>query len=306
LHHAVAHLAEHAGALGPGGWIVRLAEPAFTVAAVGTAAALAKLLGAALLGRPASDAVRGARAAPWPARIATGVGAAAVIVLSVRPQSLAPLIDAGRVVWGLGPGDARADLTAWSGDPFTIATALATIVGGVVAYRVAAALDLDAGALPAWASWDRIVTAAATRLYRVVLGATRPREASLDDVTRRAWQRWWTGQEAGPAEAVTPAAPRPERGPVGVRLVDRLARAFAPLAAWTRRIDASGRLREPGEGPGAGARDDARAAARDRWVRSNRSRIERLARDIGLDVGWVVAAALAFVLALALGTPGAG
>lgn len=306
LHHAVAHLAEHAGALGSGGWIVRLAEPAFTLAAVGTAAALAKLLGAALLGRPASDAVRSARPAPWPVRIATGAGAATVIVLSVRPQALGPLIDAGRVVWGLGPGDARADLTAWSTDPVTIATALATVAGGVVAYRIAAALDLDAGALPVWASWDRVVTAAATSLYRVMQGATRPRAAPLDGVVRRAWHRWRTSQDAGPAEVASPAAPRRERGPVGLRLVDRLARAFAPLAAWTRRIDASGRLREPGEGPGAGARDDARAAARDRWVRSNRSRIERLARDIGLDVGWVVAAALAFVLALALGAPGAG
>jgi formate hydrogenlyase subunit 3/multisubunit Na+/H+ antiporter MnhD subunit len=328
LHHALAHLAEHPGSLALAAWIVRAAEPAFSAAAVGTAAALAKLILPAWFGRPAGDGVLRAHRAAWPERAASGLGAAAIVALGLRPQALAPLIDAGRRAWGLGPGEAGADLTGWSADPRTAVLALATVVGGIVAYRVAEALRLDAERLPGWASWDRIGTTVALGLYRLTTGVARPHERPQAPVAGRAWRAWTGSAErrgplAGPVRRawrrwVAPAdeahgeertagavVPRPG-GPVGGRAIDRLATALTPLIAWTRRIDASGRLSEPRPGSPGASDDDVRAAARDRWVRANRTRIERLARDIGLDVGWVVAAALAFAAALALGMPGPG
>ena len=327
LHHALTHLAEHPGSLAAAGWIVQAADPLFTAAAVGTAAALAKLLLPALFGRPESEGVRRAHRAAWPERAASGLGAVAIVAVGLRPQALAPLIDAGRRAWGLGPGDAGADLTRWSADPATSAIALATVAGGIVAYRVAEALNLDARALPAWASWDRIATAVALGVYRLTTGVARPGAASDDPAVPRAWRRWtasagrraplaglvrrgwrgWTALGGGAREQRGARAELAGRGgPVGGRVLDRIATTFAPLLSWARRIDASGRLSEPRARPRLDADDDARAVARDRWVRANRTRIERLARDIGLDVGWVVAAAVALAVALALGMTGAG
>lgn len=328
LHHALAHLAEHPGSLAAAGWIVQAAEPLFTAAAVGTAAALAKLLLPALFGRPASEGVRRAHRAAWPERAASGLGAVAIVALGLRPQALAPLIDAGRRAWGLGPGDAGADLTGWSADPATMAMALATVAAGVVAYRLAEALRLDTDRLPAWASWDRIATAVALGLYQLTTGVEPARAGPDDSVARRAWRSWTAsarrrgplarlGARLGRAWTAAGGAVDPRRrgargelaapeGPVGHRLLDRIAATLEPLLTWARRIDASGRLSEPRARPRLAADDDERALARDRWVRANRSRIERLARDIGLDVGWVVAAAVAFAAALVLAGPGAG
>jgi formate hydrogenlyase subunit 3/multisubunit Na+/H+ antiporter MnhD subunit len=328
LHHALTHLAEHPGSLAAAGWIVRAADPLFTAAAVGTAAALAKLLLPALFGRPTSEGVLHAHRPAWPERAASGLGAVAIVALGLQPRAMAPLIDAGRRAWGVGPGDAAADLTGWSGDPATLAIAVATVAGGIVAYRVADALRLDAGALPGWASWDRIATAVALGVYGLTTGVARPGAGADGSAAQRAWRRWttsagrrgplarlgarvrrgWTavGDEGARRRRGAHGEPSPPGGPVGERVLDRIATTLAPLLAWTRRIDASGRLSEPRAHPRLDADDDARAVARDRWVRANRTRIERLARDIGLDVGWVVAAALAFALALGLGMPGAG
>jgi formate hydrogenlyase subunit 3/multisubunit Na+/H+ antiporter MnhD subunit len=307
LHHALAHLAEHPGSLAAAGWIVPAAEPLFTAAAVGTAAALAKLLLPALFGRPGDEGVLRTHRAVWPERVASGLGAAAIVALGLRPQVLAPAIDAGRRAWGLGPGDAGPDLTGWSADPATLAMAGATVAGGIVAYRVAEALHLDARRLPAWTSWDRIATAAALAAYGLATGVAASGAGSDPSAARRAWRRWTAtvGADGTPRGAAR-AEDAGSGGPVGGRLLERIATTFAPLLAWARRIDASGRLSEPRPRPGPRTDDDARAVARDRWVRANRTRIERLARDIGLDVGWVVAAAVAFAAILVFAGPRAG
>lgn len=282
LHHAIEHAAEHGDAPG-----LALAERLFVLASIGTAAALAKLVAMAFFGRPRE--VRIVREASWRMRTAMATLAGAIVALGLRPQLAAAPIAAGLEALGMPTGEVAATLTGPLATVGDARLAVAALALGVALHLLAMRSGAYRLRVPAWLSLDALAVGA------VVGGATALRRLEHERVPRR---------PVGEAlrrrlEALLAAAHR--------RWAASESRLGNLLAIWSRRLDRSARLREPGDGVPWSARAIERSAGRllegdrDRWVRAARREIQRRSRDIGLALGAVILVWATLVVSLMVG-----
>ena len=328
IHHAIEHAAHHLADAGHGPAGLVTAERLFTLATVGTAAALAKLVIMTFLGRPRGATPRPATVAPWPMRAGMAGLAGAVLATSVWPHALAPVIAAGLREHGLPSAEVAAWLTAPRGQPRDVLVALGALAAGVAVHAVARRLRLYDHPPPAWASLDRIAVGAVVGGLAAARWAARQQEAwrtAMHDLAERERGAVATVHERSERRAAARA-----RGAGSWRVLpsaviaaiervraagDRALVAIARLGRWLdRRLDRSHWLHErptarvEDEGSRAAAAvaravQDASSAERDRMVRAARWEIQRRSRDIGLAVGIVF---LVWLLLLASLIAGAG
>jgi formate hydrogenlyase subunit 3/multisubunit Na+/H+ antiporter MnhD subunit len=285
LHHAVAHAAEH-GPAGPLAW----AEPLFLLGAVGTAAALAKLVDRVFLG---ATHVPAPRHGAGPAMLAgMALLAVPIVLLGVRPQFVAGPLSAALTALGL-PADAVAPtLTHPLATASDAVTAFAILVAGAATYALLARSGALRRRVPTWLSLDRLATLAVLGTIHGTQRAARREAAWQRVLTEETWPRFRSAAERAAAR--------------GRALTDRLS---AAARRWADRLDRSEHVADepkppPGPGPvGSMARAAVaiEAEERDRLVRATRFRIQRRSRDVGFAVGVIVFVWLLLVLALAAG-----